>query len=354
MSTKKFKPFLSHTVVIMGCDPEFFFKNKANEIVGAEKIIPPKGLTTGGGKIIIDGVQAEINPSPSTCRESLAYNISQIFNHLANQLKTHPDITVDFSQNVKLKKEELDSLSEENKKFGCAPSYNIYPSKLNLAAVDATKMLQRGAGGHIHLSLANGGKYSSLLHEQATLIVSLLDVLLGNTFVLLDRDPGNVTRRKLYGRAGEYRLPKHGLEYRTLSNFWLRHMTLMSLAFGLARTATQIALEDFIPINGYESQHLAQEVLDNVKLSQVKRAINKNDFDLALENFKAIDFVFNTLGSSDSYPISIHTLANFYTVVDNVQKKSIEHYFKQNSFKHWQNLDNLHQKGAGYFLNTTK
>ena len=42
-------------------------------------------------------------------------------------------------------------------------------------------------------------------------------------------------RRKFYGAAGEYRLPKHGLEYRVLSSAVLSHPILTHLAFDMAR-----------------------------------------------------------------------------------------------------------------------
>ena len=340
---------MSYAAVTMGCDPEFFFNNKYDGIIGAEKIIPSNGILAGGGKIIIDGVQAEINPQPSTCREILAGNISSIFRTLQVTLNKHANTGVDFSQNIRIKKKELHSLDEKNMKFGCAPSNSLYPSTLNLSKIDATKRLNRAAGGHIHLSLFK--PYDGLLHKHDKLAVSLLDVLVGNTFVLIDRDPGNISRRKLYGRAGEYRLPKHGLEYRTLSNFWLRHYNLMSLAFGLARTAVQIAMEDHVPTNNnYQSQKLAEAILDSVKLTRVRKAINNNDFDIALENFKNIDFVFKILPSSYTYPICGDTLANFYKFVATVQEQGIAHYFPEDPMTHWVNHMAHQNNGAGYFL----
>ena len=55
----------------MGCDPEFFLKDKEGSTIGSEKFIPKGGIRVGGSKFIIDGVQAELNPAPSTCRALL-------------------------------------------------------------------------------------------------------------------------------------------------------------------------------------------------------------------------------------------------------------------------------------------
>ena len=78
------------------------------------------------------------------------------------------------------------------------------------------------------------------LHEDPLLAVKILDIVVGNTCVIMDRAPSQVERRKVYGRAGEYRLPAHGIEYRTLSNFWLRSYQLTHLVFSLARFAINI------------------------------------------------------------------------------------------------------------------
>ena len=70
-------------VISLGCDPEFFFSKKG-KVIGSEKVLPENGLcdSSGYGKIVMDGVQAEINPSPSTCRASLGYNIRNCFTNI--------------------------------------------------------------------------------------------------------------------------------------------------------------------------------------------------------------------------------------------------------------------------------
>src|ERR1035437_606364 len=93
----------------LGCDPEFFFSRPEVGVIGAEAIIPKAGMITSGGKIVIDGVQAELNPAPNTCRESVAYNIVACFRTLKAELDKNKDTVtkLDFSRSVDVSPEEM-------------------------------------------------------------------------------------------------------------------------------------------------------------------------------------------------------------------------------------------------------
>ena len=139
--------------IIFGCDPEFFF-TKGGKITGAEKFIPKDGLVIdresvknpalqeGDTKIVIDGVQAELNPRADTCRARLGNELSACFRKLYEELKPK----LDFSGMIEISKDELDGLSEKARQFGCAPSNNVY-GKSKMAIKDASKFYKRSAGG---------------------------------------------------------------------------------------------------------------------------------------------------------------------------------------------------------------
>ena len=314
----------------IGCDPEFFF-SKDGEIIGSEKVIPKEGLDNSNNKIVIDGVQAELNPAPSGCRALLADNIKKCFYEVQKQIAERKDISVDFSQTIKVDKTELSTLEPKNRVLGCSPSKNAYNKKNQISVKNGSKYYYRSAGGHIHLGKAINtetryANVNSALDNEKTLI-PLLDAILGNTCVLIDRDPGNIQRRKVYGRAGEYRTPKHGIEYRTLSNFWLQSYPLMSFVTGLARQAVLI-LADSTKQNNY-----AKELLKLIKRSEIKKAINNNDFELAMKNFEKIADLLVKITPIDThhFPIRVDNLAQFKHFI----KKGTSYWFKENPIEHW-------------------
>ncbi len=332
----------------MGCDPEFFFKFKG-EVVGAEKFLPKAGLNAASSKFIIDGVQAELNPAPNTCRANLANELVRCMKTLKTELaKTGKEgFTADFSRTIEISKEHLMELDESSRKFGCAPSKSIYKRSvgMKLEDIDPTKYRTRAAGGHIHIGTSHDNFIKKALTEDFQRTVTMLDLIVGNTCVLVDRDKGNIERRRSYGKAGEYRLPAHGLEYRVLSNFWLTSYPLMSMAFGLTRFAVQI-------MSCKHTEELYKAFTSKVKAGDIKRAINYNDFDLAMENFKAIEgLIIDTVAShSDRYSIHRDSIKDFYHFVDMINQVGLHYWFPQDPIEHWTSIGECHTGGFHDYL----
>ena len=338
----------------MGADPEFFFAVKGKTI-GAEKVLPKEGLNTpfGGGKIIIDGIQAELNPDASHCRAYVGNNIRECFKQVYKQLQKYPNVTVDFGQAVAITTEEMRSLDPSSKQFGCTPSKNAYTNKSGVKIKNAARYYKRTAGGHIHLG---HNKIPSVMKvmENPRRVAQMLDIIAGNTFVLLDRDPGNIERRKNYGKAGEFRTPAHGFEYRTPSNFWLRSYPLAAFALGMARFAINILA------SSTEQNDFEKEIRSKVDMRKIRKAINTNDFDLAYENFKKIEPTLMAIVPTSTrgkfydkgeynnydYPLTPDTINEFHYVI----KTGINHWFKENPLDHWRNLNEGHEGGWEDFL----
>lgn len=91
--------------------------------------------------------------------------------------------------------------------FGCEPDLNAWTGKWN-PPPKADNPNLRSAGGHVHVETA----------ENPLLVGQALDVFLGVPSVLMDEQ---VERRRFYGRSGAMRKKPYGMEYRTLSNFWV-------------------------------------------------------------------------------------------------------------------------------------
>jgi len=317
-------PHIVSQQVMLGCDPEFFLE-KDKKIIGSEKLIKREGLGENN-RIIIDGVQAELNPNPSTCRQVLASNIQSCFHQLDQEIKKKDKgITPNFSTLIEVNEDELKSLRKESRILGCAPSKNIDPNfKDTIKLIDPEVYRKRSAGGHIHLGKTNIIKIDRALNKPKRLI-TIMDIIVGNTCVLLDRDPGNIERRKTYGKAGEYRTPPHGVEYRTLSNFWLRSYPLMSFVTSISRLSVNILS------NSTKKQNYEKELLKLVNMEDIRKAINENDFKLALKNFKKIRPFLNKISNKTNAAFTEKNLEAF----DYFIKKGIDHWFKLDPVKHW-------------------
>jgi len=340
---------------LFGCDPEFFFAAPDGHVVGAETVLPDGGLkyndravgtgsrntTTyvdGGGMVVIDGVQAEMHPHPNTCRANIVFEVAECFRTIKKQLDAK-GVCANFKGVVEVDQAVLDALSEAARKLGCSPSKNAYGlGSAELAAIDATTYRTRSAGGHLHMSGARcfGSPEST---------VEILDAIVGNTCVLLDRDPQMAERRRLYGRAGEFRTPKvdkgqgADLEYRTLSNFWLRSDKLMSFAFGLARLATSIIEAGYAP-----------NIKAAVEREAIITAINTNDFDLARANFNKlrplIEVMVPSFSGMASLPLGRGVMDPFDFFVD----KGLDHWFPGDPVARWCSFTEGHGHGWESFL----
>lgn len=357
----------------LGCDPEFFFKRNG-QVIGSEKVFPPEGIIyrhgittmtanrSGENKMIMDGVQVEVNPLASPCRETLSYNIGICFNNLKrrldeinfdmsnpNDIKKIDNVETDFSRLVEVSQEEMDSLSGASKVFGCMPSFNAYGEKKAVSKVNPLEYRFRSAGGHIHIG-NNGDSNLRKALKKPKKFVPLLDVLVGNTCVLLDRDNGNIERRKVYGRAGEYRTPVYGVEYRTLSNFWLQSYPLMSFAMGM----TRFALDVFA-----SGKEFYQPIMDAIDIKEVRQAINENDFELAYSNFSKIEPIILEMVdaklkvSPRDYPLTPKNINAFKHFI----KMGIDYWFpREGILERWLKAvtGNRGYGWESYLLNTVK
>lgn len=144
-STATFQP---EPYITLGCDPELFLATPDGTIVGSERAIPSHGLSFK--TIVQDGVQVELNPSPSQCRELLAGNIRSSFMILKRQLDDlalkGQVFTASFRSVVEVDANELAALSPAARALGCAPSFNAYTSSATLS-VDGSQYRTRSAGG---------------------------------------------------------------------------------------------------------------------------------------------------------------------------------------------------------------
>lgn len=333
----------------VGSDPEGFFE-RDGKIISSEEILKEPVIYKDRvgyerGRVVRDGIQLEIQPLASHCRANAGNFIQCALIALDDFLKAnHPGVTVKFYQSVEIPKDYFDTLPQESRQLGCMPSKNLYrPRELD---VDPLTYRLRSAGGHLHL----GQLPFEITEDLAKRLVRIMDVVVGNTCVLIDRDPGNAVRRKVYGRAGEYRLPKWGLEYRTLSNFWLHAYPLQSLVYALARQAVSMVFTTEVQKEQRpEPWNPEEELLSLVNMKDVVKAINTNDLGLAKKNWAAIREFVKTYWTQ-GIGINNFNLEDFEYFAGKVQEHGLNYYWPDDPFQHWINKPEGHGCGWESFL----
>lgn len=311
-----------------GTDPEGFLE-KDGQIIGSERVIPEHGIvnaTWGTPFVVRDGVQFELNPAAATSILGVATNLSSAFSLLKRQLLQTPEITPNWSRIVEVSKTELSGLGPKARELGCLPSMNIYgdqPLKCNKKTYR-----KRSTGGHVHLGLRATNVFSNGRDERSRLI-PLQDIFVGNFCVLLDRDPGAAERRENYGRAGEFRLPPHGIEYRTPDNFWLKSYTLMSFVFGMANLATSVLVHTVAGAN-YEN-----ELVKIVNIRRVRKAIEKNDISLAIQNINDLRPWLAKVLPETGFPVAPSTIGKFIELGEGIESRGIDSFFADDPMTHW-------------------
>lgn len=214
------------TQVLVGCDPEFFLKTvKGNHNVGAYDRI---GGTKDKPNIVHDmnanhklsrwpgdfayqedGAAFEFNVPASHSWEHAANITRQMLRWSANFLLAK-GYKPNFASGVKFPDTEL--RNPKAKIIGCSADWDAYEERARRPFSVDEFGNWRFAGGHLHLSYDKS-------KVPAHIMTQFLDVMLGLPSIFVDKQG---ERRKFYGKAGLYREKSYGIEYRTLSNFWLR------------------------------------------------------------------------------------------------------------------------------------
>ena len=143
---------------------------------------------------------------------------------------------------------------------------------------------------------------------------------------MIDRNPLQKERRKLYGMAGEYRLPAHGIEYRTLSNFWLRSPVLADFVAQMAGMCVGILHTSLM--NG--GQDLESDLMGRVSIPNLVLAIQYNDVGMAMGVWKGIrQFIMDHFPADG--PICASTMPKF----DKFLEKDVMEWFPNDPMVEW-------------------
>ena len=154
--------------------------------------------------------------------------------------------------------------------YGCHPSQNAWSGETELVEANPKSNL-RAAGFHIHIG------YDKPDYDRNIEIIKAMDSYLGVPAVLLE--PADERKKVGYGRAGNHRHTRYGVEYRSLSSYFASSDELIRWCFNQTTKAI-----DFIN-NGRikEIEGLGDEiqfVINNNSKRRAKKLVDQFEIEL--------------------------------------------------------------------------
>lgn len=214
----------------IGTDPEFFLKETATgKLKSAIPFIEgtkhePKTLKSGG-TIQRDNVAVEFATPPAVDGhdfvDKVRASFMEVLTHLPKGYELEPLPSANFDE------DQLDN--PEARAFGCSPDYDAWALCMNEPTA-ASQTNFRSCGAHIHVGHVPGDGNEFLLDPMGKVeTVKAMDLFHGIISTILDNSSPAIERRKLYGKAGCHRPTNYGLEYRVLSNYWMKSPSTVML-----------------------------------------------------------------------------------------------------------------------------
>ena len=243
----------------IGSDPEVFLVNQEGKPISsigyimADKWNPlqipdmPVGYT-----LQEDNVSLEYGIPPASTSEELIGSINAV---MAKSLEYLPNLSFSKLSCIIFPEDQMQHPAAHI--FGCEPDYDAWTDKVNKKPQPPHKFM-RSAGGHIHIETK----------KDAYDVVRNCDLVLGVASVLMD---SGEDRKQLYGKAGACRVKPYGVEYRTLSNFWIFEDRLIDWVF--RNTARAEAMAGTWDVSEYADSIL--EAINNNNKSVAQSLVNE-------------------------------------------------------------------------------
>lgn len=222
---------------MVGADPEVFVGNQFSVksiigTIGGTKA-RPRPLPLGPGFAVQeDNVALEFNIPASASKAEFTDNISSAMGFLEQVMKDRYQLQFVKESAVSFPSDEL--IDPASWIFGCDPDYNAWTHAQN-SKPSAKDPNLRSCGGHVHVGI------SASKNDKARLI-RIMDLVQGVPSVLMDE---GTLRKQLYGKAGAFRFKPYGVEYRTLSNFWVFKQPYVEWIYDTTERAVSMMEEGF-------------------------------------------------------------------------------------------------------------
>ncbi len=229
-----------------GCDPELFVVNGEGKYVSAAGLIPGTKdfpFPVKHGAVQVDGMAAEFNIDPVDNFHDFNRNIDAVLGQLLSMLPTGH--TLAYVPSVVFSEDVFANAPDDAKELGCTPDFNAWTGAMNPPPNDPENPYLRTASGHLHIGWTTDADMSDIQHVLTCRdFVKQLDWYLGGWSVNHDSDPA---RRNLYGKAGACRFKDYGVEYRVLSNFWIKDKAMRLAVWNRMQEAILAMSKTFLP-----------------------------------------------------------------------------------------------------------
>lgn len=219
---------MSKLDILVGADPEIFMV-KDGKFVSAHGAVPgdkKNPFKVNKGAVQVDGMALEFNIDPAKNEKEFITNLQTVMGILKEMVPEYELSAVpvaDFDEAV-MKAQPLEALE-----LGCEPDFNAWEGGAVNPRPNGEVNFRTGAG-HVHIGWGKDFDINDPNHlEACCMVVKQLDYYLGLGSLLYDE--AGVKRRVMYGAPGCYRPKPYGVEYRVLSNAWLKDEKLMAWVY---------------------------------------------------------------------------------------------------------------------------
>lgn len=274
---------VSDVAFSVGADPELFIYHNGNPVTAHNFDLGTKKnpMETKHGAIQVDGLAMEVNVRPAYTVDEFMANLRGVLDDLyANVAIKNNRYILTAKPTVYFTKDFLASLPPEAAALGCEPEWSAYTGAIRPMKAGSGEKLFRTGGGHIHVGWTEDADVTESTHIFDCLTVAKeLDFYLGLPSLLWDPD---TRRRDLYGRAGSFRPKPYGMEYRVMSNAWVRSP-------GLSRFVAQ---NTFLAIENLHKGDEGLPLLQNEFPQLARGLINNHNTDWVFNHKTIVDRVF--------------------------------------------------------------
>jgi Phage phiEco32-like COOH.NH2 ligase-type 2 len=258
--------------ILVGCDPEVFVK-KNNKFVSGFGLIrgdKKQPFPVKDGAVQVDGMALEFNINPAENEDQFVHSVQSVFDQMCKMVPEYEVVAVPVAH---FDADYMKQQPKEALELGCDPDYNAWTGLANERPNGDRPM--RTASGHVHIGWTKGKSKDDVQHQyRGALISKQLDFYLGLASLFYDDDK---ERREMYGKAGACRFKPYGVEYRTLSNAWLRSEDRMRWVYRNAVAGVKALIAGDILSETYGD---IQEIINTSNKKEAMKIIKKAGLEL--------------------------------------------------------------------------